>query len=269
MTMQHGPKRFLLATFITGIALLATSSVNALYAAQSSSTRTTSSWQFRDTRVDGRPVLQVVHASGANKRVTRDIAPDDLPILDGDCELDCRQSSVEGCYGKCLRGALQVLVFDEPRLTAFLAAATGSGQNFDRVIFKLGVDSGKLSRVGRTFGSGISDIQLSADGRFLAYRIGMNAGRLDGGWNLNVMDTQSGRELHPVERMYPAARNVAVIVDVVNYHWRDASTIVFTAVTRGMKKKPEDAEPKGRVAQYVYSVVEDRLVTARGQQLIP
>lgn len=162
-----------------------------------------------------------------------------------------------------------MLIFDEPRLTAFLAAATGSGQNFDRVIFKLGVDSGKLSRVGRTFGSGISDIQLSADGRFLAYRMGMNAGRLEGGWNLHVMDTQTGRELNPVERMYRAERNVAVIVDVVNYHWRDGSTIVFTAVTRAMKKKPEDAKPKGRVAQYVYSVTEDRLVAARGQQLIP
>lgn len=108
MIMQHGPKRFLLATFITGIALLAMNSVNALYAAQPSSTRTASSWEFRDTRVDGRPVLQVVHAIGASKRVTREIAPDDLPFLDDDCELDCRQSSVEGCYGTCLRGALQL-----------------------------------------------------------------------------------------------------------------------------------------------------------------
>jgi hypothetical protein len=243
-----------------------------LLAVQTPSASARQKWTFYSEMVEGRPVLQVVHVTEEGERVTHQIAPDDLPIEDRDCELECRLSpAMRGCYGKCLRGALYLLLFDEPRLTAFIAADTGSGQNFARVILKLNVRSGELTRVGRTFGAGFDDVQLSADGRYLAYRMAQNAGGMEGGWNLNVMDTQTGDEQEPVERMYRAEdqRGNDVIVDVRNYKWSDASTISFTAITRPRKKAPEAATPRGNTAQYVYSVVDRRLMTARDQRLIP
>lgn len=244
-----------------------------LRAAQAASAVVRQKWTFYNETVEGRPVLQVVHVTEAGEKVIHRITPEDLTFEDRDCELECRSFPVplRGCYGKCLRGELYLLVFDEPRLTAFIAAATGSGQNFDRVIFKLNVSSGELTRVGRTWGANVDDVQLSADGRFLAYRMAENAGGGDGGWKLNVMDTHTGTEQTPVDRLYQVedARGNDVIVSVPNYKWNDASTIAFTAITRPRKKAADAITPRGRATQYVYSVADRRLMTARDQRVIP
>lgn len=225
-------------------------------------------WTLRDATIDGRPVLEVVHGTGAARTVTRRVTPEELPFRDGDCELDC-ETSPSGCYGKCLRGELEVLLLDASRHTAFVSANTGSAQNFTRIVFRLDLGSGELTRLGQTFGGGFKQVRLSPDGRFLSYLMFNNRGGMEGGWVLSVMDTSTGAELSPGARILNALPDRGMVVDVKNYQWRDASTLVFTAETRRATKQPDEATPRGLITPYVYEVTANRLMTARDRRLIP
>jgi hypothetical protein len=227
--------------------------------------------ELRDATVDGTPVLEVVRVSGTTETVMHQVTPEEVPFGEGDCHIDCKRS--EHCYGKCLRGSLDVLLFDESRREAFLSANTMPAQNSYWVIFRLDLESGELTRIVHTFGGSIRDVEVSPDGRYLSYQASSVHSADEGGLNLFVTDLRTGVEVHPAERLWkalpPPPERYEWLVDVKDYKWRDASTIAFTAETRRTITNPDAEPPRGTIRRYYYAVDGDRLTTGRNQRVIP
>jgi hypothetical protein len=240
-----------------------------LRAIQTPSASVRQEWVFNSTLVDGQPVFKVARMVNGVETMRHQIRPEDVPFDDVDCELECGRFPHDVCFGRCLRGGLNLLFFDEARGAAYITAKTETGSNVRWVVFKVDVASGKIARVGHSFGSGFQTVGLSPDGRFLSYLMGSNQSAADGVWVLAIMDLGTGVETAPTERLLKnESRPLDMVADVKNYQWQDGS-IVFNAVTRPRRPGATARLPRGRVTQYVYAVAEDQLVTARERAVIP
>jgi hypothetical protein len=226
-------------------------------------------WNFRTEMVGGRPVFKVVRTEGGAETTVHEIRPEDVPFKETDCGLDCRDGAFPGCFGLCLMGGLEMLLFDEAHDTAYVGGSTETGHNAHRVLFKLDVRSGQLIRIGDTFASDLGQIRLSPDGRYLAYLAASSTGDADGVWLLQVLNVETGVATSAADRLWKQGRERGFVVNVSSYKWRDASTVIFTAETRSSRAGTGALGPRGIPTQYLYSAVEDSLVTAREQRAIP
>jgi hypothetical protein len=226
-------------------------------------------WDFRSEMVGGRPVFKVVRLDGGAETTVYEIGPDDVPFKETDCGLDCRETALPGCFGRCLMGGLEMLLFDEAHETAYVAGGTESGRNAHVVLFKLDVRTGQLVRIGDTFASDLQEIRMSPDGRYLSYLAASSNGADNGAWLLQVLNLETGVETSATDRLWKQGREAGVIVNVSSYKWQDASTVAFTADTRPSRASDGKRRPRGMPTQYLYSAAEDTLMTARERRVIP
>lgn len=164
-----------------------------------------------------------------------------------DCgDADCTDDTVFPCFGKCIRGEIPLL-YDRSKAMLYIGVFLDIGTNVPWRIIRFNLDDGSLKYLFSDTGTGIRDMAVSSNCRYVAYSIGWHMSACESGRLPRVFDLVKGIQ---IDVPFKSRLQDGTIISIQSADWILPNTVKFDTRSHVCNK----SKVKSKRASFTYQI---------------
>lgn len=136
---------------------------------------------------------------------------------------DCTDDTVFPCFGKCIRGQIPLL-YDRSKEHLYIGVFLDIGSNVPWKIIRFDLENGNLKYLFGENGTGIRNMGVSSNGRYIAYSIGWHMSACESGMLPRIYDIVKGSQ---VDVPFKSQLQDGTIISILSAKWISQTAIKF------------------------------------------